>query len=372
MIRVDDNVINVVEKIRKAIKNGGMSVESFPSEAIHNLIECTLGSSYWDCVGSKANYGFQEMPEIYKERLQDALDRGDIKACERLLYLFECSYVALYSAMSEDEIIFRQKPYRKMIIDMGSAYAQLQYRLHKERQKELSVKEAHELTAGRGVVYTCMLDENEPSQPKEVSAQLDYICFTTMKEKWGTKEGVWQYRAIENKEEINNILLKNQYKIMIHEILPEYDYSIWVDSEVVITGDIFRFCKVYGDGKSFLGFVQSSKDCIYQDMSRTGMGTDDLNITMRKKICQYQKEGYPEHNGLIDSRIMVRNHRDDSMRKVMEEWWNEIQECPLFEGNTFNYVAWKNSYPFSVCDLFLYENPYFVNKEIDLNTNDVY
>lgn len=159
---------------------------------------------------------------------------------------------------------------------------------------------------------------------------------------------------------------------MIHKLLPKYDYSIWIDSDMVISGDIFRFCKVYGEGNSFLGFSQSSKDCIYQDMSHTTMQFDDLNITMRKKVLQYQKEGYPEHNGLIDSRVMVRRHDDESLCKVMEEWWKEVGQGVLFEEDVFNYVAWKNSFPFSICDLFLYANPYFVNSKIDLDTNDEY
>ena len=107
---------------------------------------------------------------------------------------------------------------------------------------------------------------------------------------------------------------------------------------------------------------------MYQDMSYTDMGADDRNIEIRKKIHNYKKEGYPENNGLIDSKIMVRNHKDLQMCKVMEEWWDytkKEEEKNGIQTTYFNYVAWKNNYPFSICDLFVYYNPYFVNMDVD-------
>ena len=48
MIRVDENVINLVEKLRRAIRNGNISPDIFPMGEINNLMECTLGESFWE------------------------------------------------------------------------------------------------------------------------------------------------------------------------------------------------------------------------------------------------------------------------------------------------------------------------------------
>ena len=69
MIKVNEKVINVIEKVRKVIREKRMSPELFPMDEIYGLIEDTLGESFWDCVGSRSNYGFGSMPEIYKEFL---------------------------------------------------------------------------------------------------------------------------------------------------------------------------------------------------------------------------------------------------------------------------------------------------------------
>ncbi len=372
MARVDNNVVNLVEKIRKAIREGMMQPDNFPLDEISNLIECTLGASFWKYIVSESNYGFANLPGIYKECLQEAVKRKDMEECGRILYLFQCSYISFYTAMSDDEKVFRQKPYRKMIIELGTANAQMQCRIHKERQKGLVRKEDGRLGQGRGVVYTFLTGEKKLNQPEEASAQVDYLCFTDKEDKWGKKEGVWEYRPAEKTEGMGIDYIRSKYTIMAHQMLPEYDYSVWVDPDMVVVGDLFRFCKVYGEKNSFLCFPDAKEDCIYEDMSVVHMRTDHLNIAIRKKLLQFQKEGYPEHNGLIDNRVIIRDHRSRQMRETMEAWWREIYDGHSIAKNIFNYVAWKQQFPFSLCDLFIYENPYFKNGQIDLNTNEDY
>ena len=375
-MRADEKVINLVEKIRRALRTGQIEPDAFPMDEIGNMIEYTLGKSFWDCIGSRSNYGFGNLPEIYKECLAEAVKRKDMEECGRILHLFECTYQIFYTALDEEEKIFRQKPYRQMIIDLGTANTQMQYRLHKERQKAFPKKEAYRLGEGKGAVYTCLLGEGVLNQPEEVSAQVDYLCFTDDEEKWGKKEGVWKFCAAEQMEidadgeEIRKALSECKYKIMAHKLLPEYDYSLWVAPDITITGDILRFGKVYGEGMSLLTFLNAEKDCLYEDMSVTQMATDELNIRIRKNMLRYRKEGYPEHNGLIDGRVIMRSHRDEELGKVMEKWWEEIQSGYIYTGNIFNYVAWKYQFSFAVCNLFIYHNLYYKVSDIDLDTRE--
>lgn len=376
IIRVDDKVVNLVEKICRALKDGKILADAFPIDEITDLIECTLGESFWKCIGSRQNYGFANIPDVYKECLVKAVERKDMEECEHLLRLFECTYQAFYTALNEEEKMFRERPYRRMIIDLGTVNSQIQYRLHNERQKALGDRKGQALGAGRGAVYTCLLGDKALSQPKEVNRQMDYLCFTEDKDKWGKQEGVWKYCEMEKPEKAGEteeekvLVLENWCKIMAHKLLKDYDYSIWVAPNITIVGDVARFCNVYGNGNSFLSFPSPMEDCIYEDMSITQMSTDDLNIMIRKMMLQYRKEGYPEHNGLIDGRVIVRNHKDEELCRIMEEWWKEVEKGRLFIGNVFNYMSWKYKFPFSICNLFIYENPYFRVNDIDLDTNE--
>lgn len=370
MIKADIKVVNLIHKITQFIEDGKITADNFPMESVCEVIENTLGMTFWECVGEFANKKYRDTAGLYKECLIDAVSRGDIMGCKRILELYVRNYQTLYAVMSEDESTFRKRPYLKMILDLGNAYAQIQHRLHQARQNELTEKENWLLAQGRGVVYTFLTEGDTLYQPEDIKTQADYICFTQQKEKEGIREGVWEYRVIENEQGLEEGLLKSYYRIFAHKVLPEYDYSIWVDPEMGIVGDIVNFCRIFGEGNSFLGFSRSGEDCIYEDISCTQMGMDDMNIYIRKKILRYQKEGYPEHNGLIDYRVMARNHRDFRLHKVMELWWEETQENIGLEENLFNYVAWKSDFPFSVCGLYIYDNPYFVNRKIDLDMKE--
>lgn len=372
MIGVNSSVMNLMEKVRGAIKNGRITAENFPLEDILSLIEDTMGNSFWNCVGRKNNQGFAGMPQIYGECLLDALSRKDMMGCERILRLFQTSYLAFYTAMAEDEKAFRQRPYRKRILELGAGGAQLQARLHMQRQSENREIEDMQLGEGKGVVYTFLSGVGEPQQPSEVNRELEYLCFTDQKDRWGKQNGVWKYQPIENPEQLEKRQLKYKYMIMAHKILSDYDYSIWIDPTIRITGDLLNFSRIYGGGHSFLGFLQTRDDCIYQDTLLTDMVDDDINISIRKRMLQYQKEGYPEYNGLLDSRVMIRKHREEKVCRVMEEWWQECRDSGWLCEGIFNYSAWKQGYLFSISNLFLDDNIYFKNSEMDLDINDDY
>lgn len=370
MREVDQKVIETIEKVRKYVEIDGFQFMEFPLENVYTLIDITIGNIFWESLNGKRNDAFHKIPQLYKDGFKKAMEKKDKEEIFYLLDLFEYSYRSVRAVLNGEERFEKEKLYKKKIIEVGDAYAKIQYRLHQERQGN-SHREQKKLLSGRGVVYTCLLGEEELYQPDNLDSQMEYICFTDKEERWGKKEGAWTFCKLENKEELDEEMLRMRYRILPHKILPEYDYSIWMDRSFKVAGELKLFCEVYGNGNSFLGFAQSSAECMYRDLAYTNMGTDDQNIETRKKIYRYKEEGYPENNGLIDSKIMVRNHRDPQMCKVMEEWWDYTrkgEENGEITTTYFNYVAWKNNYPFSICDLFIYYNPYFVNMDVDLET----
>lgn len=371
MIRVEGNIIDLIEKIRSSIRKGSILLEDLPLTELSGLIESTMGDSFWRCIGSEPNIGFRNMPEVYTECLRQAVEKKDSDEFERILALFECSYLALYTALNDEEKAFRQSPYRQMIISLGTMNARMQQYLHKERQKDYKEKHGFLIGEGKkGVVYTFLPDGKELHPPRLTTPWLEYICFTDDIEKEGKSEGVWHYHVMEKEGQTDKNYWENRYKIMAHELLANYDYSIWVDADIIIVGDILQFCELYSEGKSFLCFMNEEEDCIYENVSALNMKTDDLNIAVRKKMYQYEKEGYPRNYGLIESRVMIRDHGDPDLCSIMEAWWSEIQDCYSFMGNIFNYIAWKHSFSFSVCDLSLYSNPYFQYANLDLDINE--
>ena len=87
----------------------------------------------------------------------------------------------------------------------------------------------------RKVIYTVLTGGSDRlEQPAVVDPSYDYICFT---EKDG-KDGVWQLRKIPF-ETPDNITRARYSKLQPHVVLPEYEYSVFMDANLCIIGPEF-------------------------------------------------------------------------------------------------------------------------------------
>lgn len=364
MIKVDQKIINIIRKLKRAVENSEVSVQNFPLDDVMSLIENTLGDSFWKCIGSKNQDAFGMVSQNYKKLFLRAMERNDVQECVDLLDLFENQYKCFYSALGREEQIHRDKNYRIIILNIGHALAKVQYWLHEERQGGWSGDDDF-FEQGKGVVYTYLAGGNELNQPEYKNVFWDYICFTDNPEKWGTKQGVWEFRKPECPKDLNAAGKYHWCKIKPHDVLAEYDYSIWVDPQMQIIGELQQFYKVYGKKASFLAFSLYAGDSIYEVVN-TSLTEDDANIIYRSKMLQYRKEGYPDHNGLISSSLIIRSHRDEELKEVLDIWWQEANECKNIRDIVFNYAAWKKNFKFAISDLFVENNPYIKNTQLEL------
>ena len=224
MKEVDQRVIETIEKVRKYVEADGFQSAEFPLENVYTLIDITMGSVFWKSLNGKYNEAFCKVPQLYQDGFKKAMEKGDNEEILYLLELFEYSYRSVQAMLNGEERLEKEKLYKKEIIEIGEAYAKIQYRLHQERQKGLG-KGDKKLLSGRGAVYTCLFGEEELYQPDNLDSQIEYICFTDKEERWGKREGAWKFRKLENTDDLDEDMLRTKYMILSHKILPEYDYT---------------------------------------------------------------------------------------------------------------------------------------------------
>lgn len=364
-------IIGILDKVQQSIQSGEVPVSEVPMKDLMTLLEATLGSNFWKGIGATAQNCFDNMPGICIQLLDHCRKQEDAQGFVRALEVIKNQYRCIYAVMSKDELDKRTKNYKILAIKMGNAYAALQHWLHRAEQQQVLADTYKEMEEKKGVVYTCILGNNKTlHQPEYINVHWDYICFTDKKEKWGTKEGVWEYRGIALKEgESDAATVYYRYKIKPHEILSEYDYSIWISPQIMIIGELERFCRIYGEGYSLVGFPAYVQDNLY-DAVHTTLNADDENIELRRTLFHYREEGFPEHYGLINTNLLFRNHSDEEVSKVMDIWWEEAKRCSQLREFGFSYAAWKQNLKFALCDLFAEWNPYIKNMELDLDIGE--
>ena len=220
------------------------------------------------------------------------------------------------------------------------------------------------------VVYTAIFGGYDFLYEPEVKPDnVDLVCFTDNKD---MKSDIWDVRytlPLYHNPELQNPYVRNarKYKTLPHRFLSDYDYSIWVDGNAKMTGDVNELVDEYLQDKNMAVYdkmccVLDPWDCIYEEANRI-FNFGNINIQrepwkgikaykddpmlMQKAIDKYKKENFPENLGLLSAMVLVRKHNEKDVSSVGEEWWEMIKYYSHLDQMSFNYVAWKQDFQFN-------------------------
>lgn len=207
-------------------------------------------------------------------------------------------------------------------------------------------------------VYTCVTGNyDQIKELKIMEKEIDYYFFTNNK---NLTSETWKVIYIED-EGLDNIRLARKIKVLGHEILKKYDVTVWLDGASYIRKSTIEFIQKYCDLEhyNFIGFKHNSRDCIFDEALECIKVKKDSEKVIKKQMDIYHKDNYPEHYGLIESTILVRNFKDNQLNKVMNDWFLEICNYSYRDQLSFNYVAWKNNFKFKLLNMNVFDNEYF-------------
>ena len=147
------------------------------------------------------------------------------------------------------------------------------------------------------VVYTALTGSYDAlEQHKYVNPEYDYICFSN---DFGDKKkiGIWTIRKIDYPSDDKQ--LQSRFpKLQPHEVLPEYEISLYVDANVnILTPYLFRrIDELMKEGVKLAGVEHQFRDCLYEEGYRVwiaGVGAINLhliaysrNLARHGAVCQ--------------------------------------------------------------------------------------
>jgi hypothetical protein len=199
------------------------------------------------------------------------------------------------------------------------------------------------------VVYTGAFGKNYGMLPQKKIEGVDFFCFTDDKKKIKSP-----WKPISLLESNLDEGRQNRHpKLMPHLYFKDYEISIYIDSNVLIVGDLQEIIENLGDFKMAIFDHNQSRDkrnCVYDEHEailnlgrEKGVFKDNLTV-MKNQINFLKKENYPKKNGLIFSAVLIRRHNNQKVIKVMETWWHILSTRSKRDQLSFNYAAWKNNF----------------------------
>jgi len=186
----------------------------------------------------------------------------------------------------------------------------------------------------------------------------------------------WDWKCFSEENSIplytDNTRNAKKFKVLPHRYLQDYEYSIFIDGNMYVVGNVDDLIEKYLSDSNIAFFDHNKnrmdpRDCIYDEYNAImNLGKNDPNQNfkdnpqvMYDQVKRYQDEGYPSHNGLITGMVILRRHNEKDCIRVMEDWWTEIKYGSKRDQLSFNYVAWKSNTKFNYMDGDSRNNEYF-------------
>ncbi len=192
------------------------------------------------------------------------------------------------------------------------------------------------------VIYTALVDNYDSlMQPAAVDPEFDYICFSDCIK--GPKVGVWEIRPIPFTSPSHTRVARYS-KLQPHVVLPEYEYSVWMDANILIKGEEFyeKVNAKIAEGAKMAFVPHPSRDCVYEEIVRCYR---NVRISFRDAVKQRRhllEMGYPEHWGLMETDLILRRHNDPDVIRISDAWWEELQNYSFRDQLSQMPVCWKN------------------------------
>lgn len=178
--------------------------------------------------------------------------------------------------------------------------------------------------------------------PAVISEYCDYICFTDDSR---LQSLVWQMRPFPENG-LDSYRKEKQVKALPHLLLPEYDYTIWIDAAIEINHSIDQLIEehLFNNEFDLSAFGHPHSDSVYTEAKAIIERELDRKETVALQMKHYHEQHYLDHGGLNKTSILFRKTHSPELISIMNQWWEEIATYSFIDQLSFNYIAWKNQF----------------------------
>jgi len=196
-------------------------------------------------------------------------------------------------------------------------------------------------------VYTCMAgDYDYIRKPKYISDNCDYFIITDTDTHYNMLKKIPIQEEIKEKFSNNSILINRYYKTHPFELFEDYDYAIYIDSNVEIISDISKMIKNISDDYGLAFHAHSQRKCIYKEIKACKILKKGNYKKMKMQIDRYRKEEFPTDYGMLECNVIVSDLKNLNAIKILNDWWMEyVKSGSLRDQLALPYILWKYDVP---------------------------
>lgn len=176
--------------------------------------------------------------------------------------------------------------------------------------------------------------------PETIDPRIDYLVFTD--DSSVNSMGIFEIKPFP--KDCGDPARSIRYvKTHPHILFKKYEVVVWLDTAVMIVGDIYPLIEKFNTSKAVIGSgVHPLRKSIYEEYEaclRLGKGDPAI---MRKQIDRYKSEEF-EHDDLSENTMLMFKPGAPSVADAMGTWWEQIMRFSARDQLSFNYSLAKNN-----------------------------
>lgn len=198
------------------------------------------------------------------------------------------------------------------------------------------------------VVYSCVtgnydnVDKTLLGKAPEIDCDATFVLFSDAVSEPQLQHN-WQILPLHFKHSFCRRRTARWHKVNSHVLFPYADITVWVDGSqsfkpVLLFADLIRPHLQH----SVATFKHPIRNCVYQELNACIKYRKDNELLMRKQIESYRADGYPPHNGMVETACVIRRNTPEIVA-FNKAWWAEIDKHSFRDQLSFNYVAHKTN-----------------------------
>ena len=203
------------------------------------------------------------------------------------------------------------------------------------------------------VVYTACFGNYDSLQPVIVDSDAYFVAFTDS----DVAIDGWEMVTIDG-EGVSPRMMARFYKALPHTLFPDADVWVWHDSNVqlLVPPELLV--------AEWLGYAELAapkhlgRDCAFGEAHRCIAKGKDTRERLEAQMTSYNAVGYPEHNGLAETRVVIRRNTEGILR-FNEIWWSEISTKSVRDQVSFNYSVWVSGVEWKPINAWVPNHPWF-------------
>ena len=195
----------------------------------------------------------------------------------------------------------------------------------------------------RIVIYTVINDRYDSLKlPEKIAPQFEYIVFSDRPISGG---GIWQVRPILCHYE-DPARATRFVKLHPHQLLSEFDIAIYMDSNLMLLGDISDLLEKFIKSKTPIGGIKHPyRTSVYEEIEACILLNKDDQGVMQKQIDRYRSEQFQDEF-LLESNFHIFDLKNSRTHIFLNNWWNELENGSRRDQLSFNYALKKTGVNF--------------------------